>query len=83
MGGLSTAIDMYAPDHSNDPQFYDDATSYLQTAGTMDNVTQDSTLMNGINIIIQESMGFVMVVTAILLAIVFIITLRLQTPKKQ
>ena len=82
MGGLSTAINMYAPEHSNDAQFYSDAADYLQAAGT-ENVTQDSTVMNAIDVIIQEAMGFVMIVTAILLAIVFIATLRLQSPKKQ
>ena len=81
MGGLSTAIDMYAPGHSNDAQFFDDAANYLQAAGT-DNVTQDSTVMKAIDVVIQEAMGFVMIVTAILLAVVFIATLRLQ-PKKQ
>jgi hypothetical protein len=81
MGGLSTAIDMYAPDHANDPQFFDDAANYLQAAGT-DNITQDSTVMNAVDVIIQEAMGFVMVITAILLGVVFIATLRPQ-PKKQ
>ena len=81
MGGLSTAIDMYAPEHANDAQYYNDAAEYLQAAGT-DNITQDSTVMNAVDVIIQEAMGFVMVVTAILLGVVFIATLRLQ-PKKQ
>ena len=81
MGGLGTAIDMYAPGHSNDAQFFDDAANYLQAAGT-DNVTQDSTVMKAVDVVIQEAMGFVMIVTAILLAVVFIATLRLQ-PKKQ
>ena len=58
-----------------------DAAEYLQAAGT-DNTTQDSTVMNAVDVIIQEAMGFVMVVTAILLGVVFIATLRLQ-PKKQ
>jgi Na+/melibiose symporter-like transporter len=81
MGGLGTAIDMYAPGHSNDAQFFDDAANYLQAAGT-DNVTQDSTVMKAVDVVIQEAMGFVMIVTAILLAVVFIATLRLE-PKKQ
>ena len=81
MGGLSTAIDMYAPDHSGDAKFFDDAAEYLQTAGT-DEISQDSTLVKAVDTIIQEAMGFVMIVTAILLAVVFIATLRLQ-PKRQ
>jgi EmrB/QacA subfamily drug resistance transporter len=80
MGGLSTAIDMYAPEHSNDAQFFDDAAKYLQSAGT-DNITQDSTVMNAVNVIIQEAMGFVMVVTTILMGIVFLLTLRLENIK--
>ena len=59
----------------------DDAAKYLETAGT-DNITQDSTVMKAVDTIIQEAMGFVMIVTAILLAVVFIATLRLQ-PRKQ
>ena len=81
MEGLSTAIDMYAPDHSGNAKFFDDAAQYLQTAGT-DEITQDNTLVKAVDTIIQEAMGFVMIVTAILLAVVFIATLRLQ-PKKQ
>jgi fucose permease len=80
MGGLGTAIDMYAPGHSNDAQFFDDAAKYLQSAGT-DNITQDSTVMNAVNVIIQEAMGFVMVVTTILMGIVFLLTLRLENIK--
>ena len=82
MGGLSTAIDMYAPEHSGDAQFFDDAANYLQAAGT-DNITQDSTVMNAVDTIIQEARGFVMIVTAILLAVVLIVTLRLKNPKRQ
>ena len=82
MGGLSTAIDMYAPEHSGDQQFFDDAANYLQQAGT-DNITQDSTVLKAVDTIIQEAMGFVMIVTAILMVIVFIATLRLKDMKKQ
>ena len=80
MGGLSTAIDMYAPEHSGDAQFFDDAADYLQTAGT-ENITNDSTLLNAVNTIIQEAMGFVMIITAILMGVVFLLTLRLEDIK--
>ena len=83
MGGLSTAIDMYAPEHSNDPQFFEDAANYLQSAGTLDNITQDSVLMKAVDTIIQEAMGFVMIVSSLLLIVVFIVTLRLKNPKRQ
>ena len=81
MGGLSTAIDMYAPEHSNDQQFFDDAAQYLQSAGTLDNITQDHTLVKAVDTVIQEAMGFVMIVTAIIMGFVFLLTLRLQDKK--
>ena len=81
MGGVSTAIDTYAPDHSGDPQFQQDALNYFQKVGTIDDIKQDSTLVDAVNIIIQETMAFVMTITAIIMAIVFVITLRLQDKK--
>ena len=78
MGGISTAVDTYAPDHSGDEQFHQDVYNYFQKVGNIDDIKQDSTLVDVVNIIIQETMAFVMQVTAIIMAIVFILTLRLQ-----
>ena len=83
MGGIGTAVDTYAPGHGDDQQYIDQATNYLQKVGTIDNIKEDSTLANAVNIIIENAMAFVLYVTAILLEAIFIATLRLQTPKKQ
>ena len=81
MGGISTAVDTYAPDHSGDEQFHQDVYNYFQKVGNIDNITQDSFLVDVTNIIIQETMAFVMMVTAILMAIVLVLTLRLEDIK--
>jgi len=81
MGGISTAVDTYAPDHSGDQQFQMDVYNYFQKVGNIDDLKQDSTLVDVVNIIIQETMAFVMTVTAIIMGIVFLLTLRLQDTK--
>ena len=81
MGGISTAVDTYAPDHSGDQQFQMDVYNYFQKVGNIDDLKQDSTLVDVVNIIIQETMAFVMTVTAIIMGIVFLLTLRLQDRK--
>ena len=81
MGGISTAVDTYAPDHSGDEQFHQDVYNYFQKVGNLDNITQDSLLVDVVNIIIQETMAFVMMVTAILMAVVLVLTLRLEDIK--
>ena len=81
MGGVSSAIDTYAPDHSGDEQFHQDVINYFQKAGNIDNIKQDSTLVNAFNIIVQNTMAFVMQITAIIMAIVFALSFRLQDKK--
>ena len=44
----------------------------------MNEINADSTVMAIANVIIQDAMEFVMIVTAILMAIVFVLTLRLK-----
>ena len=44
-------------------------------------VNAEINVMNIVDTIIQETMGFVMIVTAILMAIVFVLTLRLKDMK--
>ena len=78
MGGVSTAIDTYAPDHSGDEQLHQDVINYFQKAGNLDDIKQNHTVMDVANIIIQNTMAFVMLVTVAIMAIVFILTLRLQ-----
>ena len=81
MGGISTAVDTYAPDHSGDEQFHIDVYNYLQKVGNIDDLKQNSTFVDVVNIIIQQTMAFVMQITAIIMGIVFLLTLRLQDRK--
>jgi MFS family permease len=83
MGGISAAVDVYAPDHSGDEQFQQDVLDYFQKVGTIDDLKGNSTVVDIVNIIVQNTMAFVMQVTAILMVFVFILILRLQKPKKQ
>jgi Na+/melibiose symporter-like transporter len=81
IGGVGTAVDTYAPDHSGDEQFHMDLFNYLQKAGTADNLKDNSTFVDVVNLIIQETMAFVMQITAIIMGVVFLLTLRLQDRK--
>jgi len=84
MGGISTAVDTYAPDHSGDEQFHQEVFNYFQKVGNLDDIKENATVVQDVvNIIIQNTMAFVMQVTAIIMAIVFILTLRLQGKKVQ
>lgn len=83
MGGISTAVDIHAPEHSGDQQFQQDVYDYFQKVGSIDELKSDSTVMEITNTIVQETMAFVMIVTAILMAIVFILILRLKNNKIQ
>ena len=81
MGAIGTAVDTYAPEHSGDAQFHQDVANYLQKVGNVDNLQDNSTFVDAVNLIIQNTMAFVMQVTAVIMVIVFILTLRLQTIK--
>ena len=81
MGGIGTAVDTYAPDHSGDEQFQLDVYNYFQKVGNIDDLKQNTTFVDVVNIIIQETMAFVMTITAIIMGIVFLLTLRLQDKK--
>ena len=77
--GISDAVDFYAPEHSDDDQFHQDIFDYFQKSGNVNMIkSQNSKVVNTANLIIQNSMGFVMVVTTILMTIVFVLTLRLN-----
>nr|WP_295162225.1 MFS transporter [uncultured Methanobrevibacter sp.] len=81
MGGIGTAVDTYAPDHSGDEQFHLEVANYFQKVGNIDDLKQNSTFVDVVNLIIQETMAFVMQITAIIMGIVFLLTLRLQDRK--
>ena len=78
MGGVSTAVDTYAPDHSNDMQFHQDVLNYFQKVGNIDDIKNDTMVVDVVNIIIENAMAFVMQITAVLMGIVFLLILRLK-----
>jgi len=81
IGVISDAVDIYAPQYSGDEQFHQDVYDYFQKVGNIDEIkSQDSIIVNAADTIIQDAMGFVMLVTAILMGIVLILILRLQDP---
>ena len=76
MGGINTAVDTYAPEHSGDEQFHQDVYDYFQKVGNIDDVkAQDSIIVNTADIIIQNAMAFVMQVLAIIIGVILILTL--------
>jgi hypothetical protein len=77
-GGISNAVDIYAPEYSGNETFYIDVFNHFEKMGNINDINADSTVMAIANIIIQDAMEFVMIVTAILMAIVFVLTLRLK-----
>ncbi|MBE6499975.1 MAG: MFS transporter [Methanobrevibacter thaueri] len=82
-GGISNAIDHYAPDHSGDAQFEQGVYNYFQKVGNINDIKENTTVATIVDSILQDAMAFVMNVTAILMGVVFILTLRLQDKKIQ
>ena len=78
IGGVGTAVDTYAPGHSGDVQLQEHVLNYFQKVGTIDDIKDNATIVNVADIIIQNTMAFVMQVTAVIMGIVFILILRLQ-----
>jgi len=85
MGGVSHAVDVYAPQHSGDEHFQQVVIEQFQKVGNINDIKSDQTVVQIVDTIIQETMAFVMQITALIMGIVFILTLRLQNPniKKQ
>ena len=80
-GGISHAVDIYAPEYSGNETFHQEAYDYFQKVGSINEIKENATIDDIVNIIIQDTMAFVMEVTAIIMGIVFILTLRLQDKK--
>ncbi len=80
-GGISHAVDVYAPDYSGNETFQLEVYNHFQKVGNINDVKANSTLVEIVDIIIQDAMAFVMQVTAIVMGVVFILTLRLQDRK--
>ena len=81
MGGVSDAVDMYIPEHSGDEAFELEVYDYFQNMDSVDAVKENSTVENILDTITQDAMGFIMIVTAILMAIIFVLILRLKDMK--
>ena len=79
MGGISDAVDMHAPDHSGDEQFHQEIFDHFQKVGNVNEITaQGSTVVTIVDNIVQTAMEFVMEIMAVLMGIIFFLTLRLQ-----
>jgi hypothetical protein len=82
IGGISDGIDTYAPQYSDDQAYHDGVYNYFEKIGSINEVkAENSTVQNIVNTIIKDSMEFVMYVTAILMAVVFVLSLRLSDKK--
>ena len=82
IGGINDAVDTYAPEYSDDQGFHEDVYNYFEKIGNIDDVKgENSTIQNIVNTIIKDSMEFVMYVTAILMAVIFVLTFRLKDKK--
>ena len=77
-GGISHAVDIYAPEYSGNETFQLEVFDHFEKIGNINDVKADNSVMSIVDTIIQDAMGFVMIVTAILMAIVFVLTLRLK-----
>ena len=79
IGGIGNAVDTYAPDHSGDEQFHQDVYDYFQKVGNVNDIkSEGSTVVTIADNIFQNAMVFVMQAMAVLMGIIFILTLRLQ-----
>ena len=77
-GGISHAVDVYAPQYSGNETFQLEVFDSFEKMDNINDAKVDNTVMDIVNIIIQDAMAFVMIVTAILMVIVFVLTLRLK-----
>ena len=82
MGGIANGVDTYAPEYSGNEQVHQDIFDYFEKVGNVDEIkSENSTVINIADTVIQDSMAFVMLVTAALMAIVFVLTFRLKDKK--
>ena len=81
IGGVSHAVDIYAPDQSGNETFQLEVLDHFQKVGNLNDAKADHTVVEIVDTILQDAMAFVMQVTAILMGIVFILTLRLEDKK--
>ena len=80
-GGISHAVDMYAPEYSGNETFQLEVYDHFQKVGNLNDVQKDKTVVKIVDTIVQDAMAFVMQITAVLMGIVFLLTLRLEDKK--
>ncbi len=80
-GGISHAVDIYAPQYSGNETFTLDVFNHFEKM-SIDDVKADSSVVNILDTIIQDVMAFVMIVMAILMALIFVLILRLKDMKQ-
>ena len=80
-GGISHAVDMYAPQYSGNETFQMEVYNHFQTVGNLNDVKADHTVVQVVDTVLQDAMAFVMQITAVIMGIVFLLTLRLQGKK--
>ncbi len=80
-GGISHAVDIYAPEYSGNETFQLEVYDQFQKVANINDVKSDSTIVSVVDIIVKDAMAFVMQVTALLMGIVFILSLRLEGKK--
>ena len=80
-GGISHAVDIYAPEYSGNETFQLETFNQFEQMENINNTETDITVRGILDTIIQDTMGFVMIVMAILMGIVFVLILRLKDMK--
>ena len=80
-GGISHAVDIYAPQYSGNETFTLDVFNHFEKM-SIDDVKADSSVVNILDTIIQDVMAFVMIVMAIMMALIFVLILRLKDMKQ-
>ena len=78
ISGVGVAVDTYAPEHSGDPQFQQEVLNYFQKVGNIEDIQDNKLVVDVVDTIVQNAMAFVMQVTSVLMAVVFILILRLE-----
>ena len=78
VGGISNAVDTYAPEQSDNQTFHEDIYNHFEKLDVNEVKSDNSTVQGIVNTIVNDSMEFVMYATAIVMAIIFILTLRLK-----
>ena len=79
IGGINDAVDTYAPQFSDNMTFHQDVYEHFEKIGSINEVkAENNTIQSIVDTIIKDSMQFVMYVTAALMAVIFVLTLRLS-----